>query len=185
MPSGRHPIGVGGCRPGNPKAGAVTIPIYQSSMPDECQYIASNCGAQWIFADTAAQAAKLVKVKAGLSRIRHVVQYVGEVTDPAGGWVRSMDSLRNEADPFVQDHPSAVDEAWSRLSPDDLSTIIYTSGTTGHPKGVLLTHDAFAFSAKAVLETGVVRPDEIELLFLPLAHCSPRCSRPSGFARAT
>ncbi|HVI03775.1 MAG TPA: AMP-dependent synthetase/ligase, partial [Enhygromyxa sp.] len=61
-------------------------------------------------------------------------------------------------------------ERGATLSPDSLLTIIYTSGTTGRPKGVVLTHANMLYEAKIIQEVDVVRQDDIQLLFLPMAH---------------
>ncbi|RIA97659.1 hypothetical protein C1645_751631 [Glomus cerebriforme] len=57
-------------------------------------------------------------------------------------------------------------------SPDDLCCIMYTSGSTGNPKGVLLTHSnlvAAIAGINAMLQP-IVRPDDVLLAYLPLAH---------------
>ena len=56
------------------------------------------------------------------------------------------------------------------VEPDDLLTLVYTSGTTGRPKGVMITHDNMAYEAEMVAETEIVKPEDVQLLFLPLAH---------------
>jgi long-chain acyl-CoA synthetase len=149
--------------------GAVTVPIYQSNLPDECQYIAENCGAQIVFVDNAAQAAKFSKVRGELPAVRHVIQYTGSVAD-GSGWIRALDSFWPEADAYAAANPNAVANASAQVTVNDLSTIIYTSGTTGRPKGVMLSHDSFVFTAGAVESLGILRHDDVQLLFLPLAH---------------
>lgn len=151
-------------------AGAITVPIYQSNLPDECQYVADNSGAEYVFVDTAAQAAKFVKVKAELPNVKHVIQFFGKVGDAADGWVRTLDSLYEAGDAFAKQTPGAYDERTGEVTRADLSTIIYTSGTTGKPKGVMLTHDSFCFEAESIAEIGIVTPDDVQLTFLPLAH---------------
>lgn len=158
------------CDLGIQGAGAVTVPIYQSNLPDECQYVAENCGAEYVLVDSAAQAAKFIKIKDQLPGVKNVIQIVGNVADAAGGWVRTLDSLYAEGDKFAQANPTAFEERSSAVTREDLSTIIYTSGTTGKPKGVMLTHDAFCFEAESVDEVGIVTADDVELFFLPLAH---------------
>src|SRR5690606_38946497 len=75
------------CDLGIQGAGAVTVPVYQSNLPDECQYVVDNCGAEYVFVDTAAQAAKFLKVRDQLPNVKAVIQFTGEVADAAGGWV--------------------------------------------------------------------------------------------------
>jgi long-chain acyl-CoA synthetase len=57
--------------------------------------------------------------------------------------------------------------------PETLCTISYTSGTTGLPKGVLLSHEAFAMAVvtHTTSQTREIKPGDQRLLsYLPLAH---------------
>jgi long-chain acyl-CoA synthetase len=51
-----------------------------------------------------------------------------------------------------------------------LATLIYTSGTTGRPKGVRLDHKAWVYEGAAVAALDVIGEDDLQLLWLPLAH---------------
>jgi acyl-CoA synthetase (AMP-forming)/AMP-acid ligase II len=53
---------------------------------------------------------------------------------------------------------------------DSLATIIYTSGTTGRPKGVELPHDCWVYEAEAIESLGIIRLEDVQYLWLPLAH---------------
>jgi len=48
--------------------------------------------------------------------------------------------------------------------------LIYTSGTTGRPKGVRLRHEAWVYAGVAVSELRILSDDDLQLLWLPLAH---------------
>nr|BFE77708.1 hypothetical protein GCM10020093_003090 [Planobispora longispora] len=56
------------------------------------------------------------------------------------------------------------------VTEDDLATLIYTSGTTGRPKGVELTHGNWLGAARAVTEVGLITPDDLHFLWLPMSH---------------
>ncbi len=64
------------------------------------------------------------------------------------------------------DYDALIDE----LGPDDLATLIYTSGTTGTPKGVELTHDNWLTTSESIATLGILRPDDLHFLWLPLSH---------------
>lgn len=55
------------------------------------------------------------------------------------------------------------------VEPGD-ALVVATSGSTGAPKGVVLTHDAVAASAKSTTHRLDVTPDDHWLACLPLAH---------------
>ena len=48
--------------------------------------------------------------------------------------------------------------------------MIYTSGTTGPPKGVRLPHSAWAYEGTATVGMNLMREDDLQLLWLPMAH---------------
>ena len=147
-------------------AGAVTVPIYPSNLPDECQYVADHCGARLVFADNADQVDKLIEKRDELGEVTKVVQWTGDkrVDDD---WVLSFDEFLAHGESVTGDQ---LGERGSSLSPESILTIIYTSGTTGRPKGVVLTHANMLYEAEAIREIDVVRAEDIQLLFLPMAH---------------
>lgn len=146
-------------------AGAVTVPIYPSNLPDECQHIIDNSGATIVFAEDAVQVQKFRAERPHLPKLEKVIQIAGEVRED-DGWVMPLRELMD---------CGALDEATLEmrrrsLNKDSILTIIYTSGTTGRPKGVVTTHDNMLYEAEAIREIDVVRENDIQLLFLPLAH---------------
>lgn len=146
-------------------AGAVTVPIYPSNLPDECVYIVENSEAVVIFSEDANQTEKFLQNKSQLSRVKKVIQIDGTVGD-ANEWVMSMADLMRLGD----SQSSELEKRRQSLNKDSILTIIYTSGTTGRPKGVVTTHDAMLYVAEAISEIGLVKDSDIQLLFLPLAH---------------
>jgi long-chain acyl-CoA synthetase len=52
---------------------------------------------------------------------------------------------------------------------------MYTSGTTGDPKGVMLTHANIIATIAGAISSGLdVRPTDVHLSYLPLAHIFER-----------
>ncbi|GAA2389003.1 AMP-dependent synthetase/ligase [Streptomyces glaucosporus] len=155
-------------------AGAATTTVYPSTNAGETAYILSDSESRVLIAEDAQQLAKARERRAELPDLAHVVVIEpGDAVPAEGdpeGWVLSLDELRRRGEAYLEQHPEAVKETVSSLRPDQLATLIYTSGTTGRPKGVRLPHDAWSYMGKAIAATGLVRPDDVQYLWLPLAH---------------
>jgi long-chain acyl-CoA synthetase len=145
-------------------AGAVTVPVYETSSADQVEWILADSGAVAVLAEGHQHTARVAERRASLTELNHV-------------W-----SLEDNAIAVLQRLGEDIaDEELERrrtaATPLDLATIIYTSGTTGRPKGCELTHGNF------MVELGVTVPELAELfetehastlLFLPLAHVFAR-----------
>jgi long-chain acyl-CoA synthetase len=149
-------------------AGGATSTIYPASTPDECAYIISDSATQVVFAENDEQVAKLAAKRAEISHVRRVV-----VIDGKGGhdgWVMTLAELEAKG----REHDAKDRDAFVRvaksIAPEWLATLIYTSGTTGTPKGVELLHDCWVYEAEAIAELGLLREDDVQFLWLPLAH---------------
>jgi len=147
-------------------AGAVTVPIYASNLPHECQYVAEHSDAVIVFAEDAGQVAKLVTERTRLPGVRKVVQMSGDVV-PNDGWVIASEELTRGGEAVGDDE---LERRAAALDADSILTIIYTSGTTGPPKGVVLTHANMLYEAWCNEEIDFLRENDVQLLFLPLAH---------------
>jgi long-chain acyl-CoA synthetase len=63
--------------------------------------------------------------------------------------------------------------AGADMQPDDTAALLFTSGTTGMPKAVPLSHRNLVFNVDALLEAGLITPDDRVLVPLPLYHAYP------------
>ncbi|MFL6237530.1 MAG: AMP-dependent synthetase/ligase [Thermoanaerobaculia bacterium] len=151
-------------------AGAVLVPIYPTLLPDQSAYIASNCGAKVVVAETTTHLDGLLSYadKGELPDVRQFVLIRGESGDKR---VITLDQLIERGA-----GADAMDfEARARsVQPDDFATFIYTSGTTGTPKGVMLTHANLASNVAAGLEVLNFKEGSTALSFLPLSHVFER-----------
>jgi len=107
--------------------GGVPFSIYQTSSPEQIQYVVSDAGARVAIVESAFLEV-FSKAREELPEVEHLVVIDGEGGD------QTLAELE-EADPEF-DPADSVEE----IGPDDMLTLIYTSGTTGPPKGVQLTH---------------------------------------------
>ena len=67
-------------------------------------------------------------------------------------------------------HAVEIERRIATLDPEDVTKIVYTSGTTGEPKGAMLTHRNCSSVVDDVDRILGLRPGDVCLLFLPLAH---------------
>ncbi len=141
-------------------AGAVSVPIYETSSPAQVAWILGDSEAVGCVVESRGHATRLTGVRDGLPALREVWQIEDGSLDvlAAGGG-------------DVPD--SELESRRAALTPDSLATLIYTSGTTGRPKGCMLTHGNFLAECSSAVQMlpELFEPDDAStLLFLPLAH---------------
>ncbi|MFG2814893.1 AMP-dependent synthetase/ligase [Streptomyces sp. NPDC048410] len=150
-------------------AGGATTTVYPQTNADESSFILSDSESRVLIAEDAAQVAKAVERRAELPALTKVV-----VIDPEGAetgdWVITLAELEQRGNAYLEQHPELIKERVGAITRDQLATLIYTSGTTGRPKGVRLPHDNWAYMARAIAATGLCTAEDVQYLWLPLAH---------------
>ncbi len=143
-------------------AGAVTVPIYDSSSAEQIRWILSNSEAVACMTELPAHT-RLV------DSIREAIPTVSNVWEIESGGVQT---LKDAAAKFDGD----INERRLSAKADDLATIVYTSGTTGLPKGCELTHRNLIADIGNVLPSvsSMFNDTSTTLMFLPLAHVLAR-----------
>ena len=150
-------------------AGALTVPIYETSSAEQVRFVLQDSGAVLIVAETDAHADKIEHLENELPELRKVLRIEGSGT-PA------LDALDALAEAGKSVDPSELDRRLAGISAADPATLIYTSGTTGRPKGCQLTHSNLMYEirgAKVCFPT-LLDNGERMLVFLPLAHVLAR-----------
>lgn len=155
-------------------AGAVAVPIYETSSAEQVQWILGDSGAVAVVVETESHAATVESVRPALPDLATVWQLDGgavETLTAAGADVPATEVPARRA----------------AITADDTATIIYTSGTTGRPKGCELTHRNFMFDVGNAMPglSGLFNPDGSTLLFLPLAHVFARLIEVGAVATRT
>lgn len=145
-------------------AGAVMVPVYETSSPSQISWILTDSGAVACITESADHSARLDEIRADVPLIRS-----------------TWEMQRGDLDKLVAAGKDVSDDEIERrrniaVGPD-IATLIYTSGSTGRPKGCVLTHSNFVEltrnSAKALAEV-VAKPGASTLLFITTAHIFAR-----------
>nr|WP_203659491.1 AMP-dependent synthetase/ligase [Streptomyces sp. SID14446] len=150
-------------------AGAATTTVYPQTNAEESAFILSDSASRVLIAEDAAQLAKARDKRADLPELGHVVVIDAEGAE-SDDWVLTLADLEKRGAAYLEKHPELIKERVGAITADQLATLIYTSGTTGRPKGVRLPHDNWSYMAKAIASTGLVGQDDVQYLWLPLAH---------------
>lgn len=139
-------------------AGAVVVPIYDTSSAEQIDWILNDSSTVGIIVETPA--------------LRELVQTV-RPAHTKHVWVMTEDVLTVLRNAGAQVSDDEIESRRAALGPDTLATLIYTSGTTGKPKGVSLTHGNFLAECGNVVQGAsdlFLKPGGSTLLFLPVAH---------------
>ncbi len=147
-------------------AGAVTVPIYETSSPSQIAWIVEDANVKAIVAEKPEHART---VRTALQR-----EALPELN---GIWIMEdgLDDLRALANSGPDSDEMERRRTVATL--DDVATIVYTSGTTGRPKGCMITHGNLVNLSLNVLHSEmreVLTRDSSTILFIPLAHIFAR-----------
>ena len=144
-------------------AGAVVVPVYETSSAEQVEWILNDSGAVAAIAETDKHAEIIDSVRNRLAALHQVWRVDGLDDLAASGAGVSDDDLRQRR---------------GARRAGDLATIIYTSGTTGRPKGCELTHRNLLSAVRNAVHGALPEVFEIDggatLLFMPLAHVFAR-----------
>ena len=164
-------------------AGAVTVPVYETSSAEQVEWILSDSGARAVVVETRAHLELVTEVLRRLPDVRRVWVIDADPPTAAGGpgglaspvAAQSLDALVAEGAGVGE---ADLTQRRTSAGAGDFATIIYTSGTTGRPKGCEITHGNLLANARNAVRgpLSVIfdTPGASTLLFLPLAHSFAR-----------
>ena len=134
------------------------IPMYETQMPSEWEYIIRDCGAKVLLAANSSIFEKTRNFPDQIDSLEHVILLTGSVE---GEVTTYEDLLKKGREKPVQ-----------KMEPESHAPMgmIYTSGTTGNPKGVILSHRNLIFECSVVIPLLGMSRDVRTLAFLPWAH---------------
>jgi len=145
-------------------AGAVMVPVYETSSPAQIQWIMEDSGAIALIVESPEHFARVDEVRGDLALVREVWQlHLG-----------AIDALTAKG---AEIDDAEIERRRNLAVGSDIATLIYTSGSTGRPKGCVLTHSNFvelSRNAAESLKHVVYTPGASTLLFITLAHVFAR-----------
>jgi long-chain acyl-CoA synthetase len=145
-------------------AGAVMVPVYETSSPSQIQWILEDSGAIALIVESADHFTKLDEVRSDLPLLREV-------------WQLHLDAIATLTAQGVDVEDAEIERRRTLARGDDIATLIYTSGSTGRPKGCVLTHSNFvelARNSAVALDAVVTTPGASTVLFITTAHVFAR-----------
>lgn len=153
--------------------GAVNVPIYTTQAPDQVRFILEDSGARLLFVS----GKKVFRhARPGVDPVASLENVIFFDTDAASTREGSLTlfELEQRGAELDRAEPEVFSRMLNAVGHSDLATIIYTSGTTGEPKGVMLTHEAFASNVLAISSALPIRASDVALSVLPLSHIFER-----------
>ncbi|WP_439594180.1 AMP-dependent synthetase/ligase [Microbacterium sp.] len=145
-------------------AGAVMVPIYETSSPAQIAWNLTDSGAVACIVESADHSARLDEIRDEVPLIRSVwAMHTGDLE-------KLVAQGRDVTDEEIERRRNIANGA-------DIATLIYTSGSTGRPKGCVLTHSNFVElvrNSSKSLEEVLTVPDASTLLFITTAHIFAR-----------
>ncbi|PFG31468.1 AMP-dependent synthetase/ligase [Paramicrobacterium agarici] len=144
-------------------AGAVLVPVYDTSSPSQIQWILSDSGATAMIVETPEHFARFDEVH-------------GELPDVGTVWQLHLGDIDKLSQSGSDVDDSEIERRRALATGEDMATLIYTSGSMGRPKGCVLTHSNFVELSRnaAVAMKEVVAPGSSTLLFITMAHVFAR-----------
>jgi long-chain acyl-CoA synthetase len=144
-------------------AGAISVPIYETSSASQMEWILSDSDAVALFVENREHEVRFNQIKQQAPLVRQL-------------WRLDDNSLEHLVKLGKETSSETIEMRRKSARLRDIATIIYTSGTTGQPKGCELTHRGFVeLSRNTKIEIPeVLHEGNSTLLFLPLAHVFAR-----------
>ncbi|TDT34043.1 AMP-dependent synthetase/ligase [Naumannella halotolerans] len=148
-------------------AGGAVTTVYPTTQHDDVAYIMDDAGVSIAIVEDAEQLEKVREHPELYDRLTALVIINGSAADEK---VHSWEQLRGLGREKLADQPDLITDIVAGLTGEHLATLIYTSGTTGRPKGVEIPHDSWSYIGRAVELFGILDPDDVQFLWLPLSH---------------
>ena len=156
-------------------AGGVTNGVYPTDSANQVEYLITDSGTRFYFAEDEEQLDKVLEVRESTPTLDKVI-----IFDMEG--LRSfhdeqcigIEELLDIGRAWLADHPESWEREIRAAEPEDLMIMTYTSGTTGRPKGAMISHRNMICQMNLLREAMPMHRGDEQLGFLPLAHIAGR-----------
>jgi len=150
--------------------GAIPVPVYQDSVPEEMHYIYAHAEAKFAIVENQEQVDKLLEIKDRLPGLRHIVyKFPRGMRKYDQPFLDLMADVQERGRAFDAENPDFYDAAVNGSGGSDTAIMLYTSGTTGRPKGVMLSFDNLIITGRNGAIRENLTEDEDMLAYLPMA----------------
>ena len=156
-------------------AGGVTNGVYPTDSANQVEYLITDSGTRFYFAEDEEQLDKVLEVRESTPTLERVI-----IFDMEG--LRSfhdeqcigIEELLDIGRAWLADHPETWEREIRAAEPEDLMIMTYTSGTTGRPKGAMISHRNMICQMNLLRKAMPMHRGDDQLGFLPLAHIAGR-----------
>jgi long-chain acyl-CoA synthetase len=148
---------------------AITVPIYQTSTPEDMIHILNNSEVRILFLESRSLLRQFSKVKDQCPKVEKIICFDNDGKESnveAVPWIDFLALGKQN----LEETTSQFESSCSSTHLQDMATIIYTSGTTGLPKGVVLTHEQIMSEVGEAFPYVGATTNDVSLSFLPYAH---------------
>ncbi|MBM4045209.1 MAG: long-chain fatty acid--CoA ligase [Planctomycetes bacterium] len=139
------------------KLGGVVVPVNIRLRPEGMTHVIGNSDARVLIVHKENWPVVKDALRA-CPNIKHVVS-VGFQEEGSTRWEDLLSAA--EAPPPIP-----------AIQPEDLVIIMHTSGTTGVPKGAMMRHADILFNIRQAIIAQSFRHEDINLLYVPMFHCT-------------
>ncbi|HIM42674.1 MAG TPA: long-chain fatty acid--CoA ligase, partial [Rhodospirillales bacterium] len=122
--------------------GAIPVPVYQDSVPDEMQYIYEHAEAKFAIVENQEQVDKLLEIRDRTPALEHIVyKFPRGMRNYDQPFLDLLADIEERGRAFDRENPDFYEDSVAQSTGADIAIMLYTSGTTGRPKGVMLSFD--------------------------------------------
>ncbi len=156
-------------------AGGMTVGIYTTNSPGQCEHILNHCDARLCIVEDEEQLGKIFQVRGRLRLFERIIvietRALRRIRDPMVMSLEQLLALGRERDAA---DPGHFQGSLGEGKPEDIVTLVYTSGTTGPPKAVMLSHETLLFATTMLGAVGPIFDSDESISYLPLSHVAQR-----------